>query len=372
MKKRLGILGVVLGVRLIIGGVLSRACVEGEKVRLAGIVEKVDQTDSKTVIWLKDWGVEMEKNRKILTKNRVKVVGSCGKRVIDFLLSRNRLIEGQVLEVGENIVAKAGLSLWLDNFRLRLIEIYQKQLPWPESALVAGIVIGYQSNLGEFYDKLVNAGVIHIVVASGYNVAIVAVVVLNILIQLMKRKWATLGAMGAIIFYVFLAGGQPPVVRAAIMGSLVFVGKAYGKQVEAKWLLWLTAWVMVMIEPALLASVSFQLSVAATGGILYFEPIIRGGMEYRNRVLTWMAETELAPTLAAQAATLPIILWHFGRVSLVAPLTNILVLPLVPPLMGVGAMQLLLGLMYKPLGLIVGWMSWSLAKVIVMVVRILG
>ena len=90
MGKRLLIIALVLGVRLVVGGVVSRACLKGERVRLAGIVEKSDQTDSQSIIWLKDWAVEMPKNRIFLQNKMIKVVGRCERGVIDFFLSRNR------------------------------------------------------------------------------------------------------------------------------------------------------------------------------------------------------------------------------------------------------------------------------------------
>jgi competence protein ComEC len=217
-----------------------------------------------------------------------------------------------------------------------------------------------------FYDSLIETGTVHVVVASGYNVVVVGSVVLNLLVYLMRRQQATLLALIAMVGYGWLAGGEAPVVRAVIMGSLVFLARATGRQTESGWLLVVAGWLMLMVNPQLIESVSFQLSLAATAGLIWVEPKIREGMErVKSSWMRVMMETELSPTLAAQITTAPIIWWNFGRLSLISPVVNMLVLPLVPMMMGLGAGQLVLGRLVAPF-------TYAVAHLFVVIVRWFG
>lgn len=257
-------------------------------------------------------------------------------------------------------------------FREKLVRVYRQQLPEPEAGLVAGVVLGFKSSLDKgFQQELIKTGTVHVVVASGYNVVIVGSVVFNILIYFMKRFRATMGAILFMAFYAVLAGGEPPVTRAVIMGGLVFIAKAVGRPSATGWLLFLAAFLMLMVQPSLLTSVSFQLSVAATVGLVYVEPLIREffeGMVLKYRPMKAVLETELVPTLAAQVTTTPIIFWYFGRISLISPLVNVLVLPLVPLMMGLGAVQLLLSIVFRPLGYLVAPLTYSVSHLFVVLI----
>lgn len=254
--------------------------------------------------------------------------------------------------------------------REKLVSVYQRQLPEPEAGLVAGVVLGHKLSLSEdFKEALVETGTIHVVVASGYNVVVVGSVVLNLLLYLMKRSRATIGAIIGMSFYALLAGGEPPVVRAVIMAGLVFWARAIGRASATWWLLFLAVWSMLMIEPGLLNSISFQLSVAATAGMIWLEPWIRELFEGRNKLIDFLFRTELSPSLAAQVTTAPLIWWYFGRLSLISPLVNVLVLPLVPMIMVLGAAQLFLAVWWHPLALAVAPFTYSVAHLFVIVVQ---
>lgn len=105
--------------------------------------------------------------------------------------------------------------------------------------------------------------------------------------------------------------------------------------------------------------------MAATGGLVFLEPKIRHVFSSKYAVVSMLARTELAPTLSAQIMTAPIIWWHFGRLSLVSPLVNLLVLPFVPPLMLLGSIQLVLGWVVAPF-------SYALLHLIVVIINFFG
>ena len=118
------------------------------------------------------------------------------------------------------------------------------------------------------------------------------------------------------------------------MASVVLLARESGRRGQASAALSLTCAGMLLIDPATIADVGFQLSVVATAGLLAWATPLRDRLVARlpRRTPSWLLEA-LAVSLAAQAATLPLVLFHFGRLSLVAPLANLLVAPLVAPAM---------------------------------------
>jgi len=127
--------------------------------------------------------------------------------------------------------------------------------------------------------------------------------------------------------------------------------------------LWVTGALMLIYNPLYIVDIGFQLSFVATAGLLYLEPWIkeRGSTWFRpyEKVIGGYLADYLFPTLAATIATLPVILWHFGRVSWISPLVNILVLPVVPLIMLLSGLTLVGGqimalILYAPLA----YMIW--------------
>ena len=231
----------------------------------------------------------------------------------------------------------------------------------------------------EFYQQLVNTGTLHIVAASGFNVMIVASVLMKTFAKLLPRGWAIVGGVVGIVVYVLLSGASASVVRAGIMGSLTLMAYYLGRPAEARRLLWVTGAIMLLINPLLILDIGFQLSFAATAGLLYIEP---GMQELQGSVLCKKPKNSLQrtdpcngiqmilanylyPTLAATIATLPIILWHFGRVSWISPLVNVLVLPIVPLIMGMCALTLIGGQ-------VVAWLTYPLLAYMVWVIKLWG
>lgn len=157
--------------------------------------------------------------------------------------------------------------------RERLVAVGQRLLPEPEAGLVLGVVLGYKASLASyFYKQLINSGTIHIVVASGYNVMVVGSFALALFLLLFKRWLATVFSILFMILYAVLAGGEPPVIRAAIMGSVGLTGLVLGRQSRVIWTLFLTLFVMLVYDPILIESISFQLSAAAAFGIFWLKP----------------------------------------------------------------------------------------------------
>ena len=209
-----------------------------------------------------------------------------------------------------------------------------EMVPEPEAALGAGILLGVRSSIApEVSDDFAVAGLTHVVAISGWNIAIVAAIVGSLLRPLEQRRggrWlAPAAAALTIAGYVVLTGASPSVVRAALMAAAMMVARLGGSRAHAASALGLAAAVMLIVAPAVLWDVGFQLSALATAGLILFAAPIEGRLW---GLPTWLREP-IALTLAAQLTTLPVVIGSFGRLSLVAPLANVAVVPLVPLVM---------------------------------------
>jgi competence protein ComEC len=294
--------------------------------------------------------------------SKVEVVGRVSGGVIDRFLGRLWLANATLAVLTDKPTTSISESEFLKSLlsvRENLVSKYRRSLPEPESGLVAGIVFGYKKDIGqEMYQLMVKSGTIHIAVASGYNIMLVGGTVLSICFWIMKRKWASMVAILAMIFYAVEAGAEPPVLRAVVMAGAVFGAAMIGRRAIGWWILLVTGWIMILIEPLLLVSVSFQLSMAASAGLMIVEPwISRKLNKSHEKLVEVLGGSGILTSLATMMTTAPIIWWQFGRMSPIGIVSNILILPLVPPLMIFGAaMQVLPEVFSWPTYVIAHWM----------------
>jgi competence protein ComEC len=217
-------------------------------------------------------------------------------------------------------------------------------VPEPEAALAAGILLGVRSGIDPtINDAFARAGLNHVVAISGWNIAIVAALVAAAarpLTRLPAGRWlAAFAAAAAVVGYVLLTGASPSVVRAALMAGALLLARLGGSRSHAISALMLAALVMVLVAPTVVWDVGFQLSGLATAGLIWFGPA------FEARLARWPAliREPVALTMAAQVTTLPVVLLNFERLSLIAPLANVVVVPLVPLVMLASAMASLVG-----------------------------
>lgn len=207
-------------------------------------------------------------------------------------------------------------------------------LPEPQAGLGAAMLIGLRDLVArDVSDDFRTAGLSHVVAISGWHIALLGAVVGALLRGIGRRRRSAL-VLAAIVSYSILAGGSPSVIRAAVMASVVLLARESGRRGQASAALGLAVGGILLVEPETVADVGFQLSVAATAGLLRWASPLQAWLRRRMPSATpgWLLEA-LAVSLAAQAATLPLVLLHFGRLSLVAPLANLLVAPIVAPVM---------------------------------------
>lgn len=210
----------------------------------------------------------------------------------------------------------------------------------PQASLLMGILIGARKTLPQsVIDNFNTAGVSHVIAISGYNISII-IKSLEYLAKLFGRRFSFWLSLIIIFGFVIISGASASVIRAAVMGSLLLVAFNIGRQYSITPALFFSALVMLIINPKILFwDIGFQLSFAATFGIVYFSPLLdKLTSGWPNPI---QIKSILLTTMAAIVSTLPFILFYFGRLSLVAPLVNILILPFVPLTMLLGFLTVL-------------------------------
>jgi competence protein ComEC len=255
-------------------------------------------------------------------------------------------------------------------FALRhaVIAAVDRALPEPQAALVLGVVFGYRAALPVvLQQQMIASGLIHIVVISGLKVSLLARIIHQALGRWLPSA-APLIAVGAMAGYALLAGASAAALRAAVMGMLVVIAGRLRRDSHVFVSLALTAAVMLGLKPALAADVSFQLSFAGTIGIAAMTDRIASRLGWIPAVL----RDPFAASIAAEAATWPLMLANFHQLSLIGPAANALVLPLLPVVMILGGTGAFLG---SPLAA-AGWPLLQAAGVIAswyrMVIESLG
>ncbi len=252
------------------------------------------------------------------------------------------------------------------NFRHLLEEKISQILPEPESSLLAGVVLGVKRNLPEdFYEALQKSGTLHVIVVSGTNITYV-ITVLAAISGLLARPIRIALTIFGILAYALMVGGGAAVWRAALMGLATLIALVFGRRRLAQETLFLSAAVLLLANPMGLWQVGFQLSFAATSGIIFLQDLI----DRQLQALPNPVREGLVTTLAAQIAVLPVISYNFQTLSIISPLSNLLTFLLIPLITIVGAATALIALMWLPLGRFVAPLIYVPAKLFVTIVKL--
>lgn len=223
---------------------------------------------------------------------------------------------------------------FLSAIRSRIETTFKQILPSNEAGLLLGIVLGVRGGIDQdFYDQLKLTGVLHVVAASGANISMVSAFLLSIFITFMKRQTAIIFTIIGICFYAVLSGFDPPIIRAAIMAGVAYGAALLGRQNAGVLSLLMAAFVMLIVDPALVQDIGFQLSFLSTLGIIIIKPIIDKVPPFNRKMVV---TEDLSTTLAAQIATVPLMVTVFGTYSPASIIVNLLILWTIPFLMILG------------------------------------
>lgn len=276
------------------------------------------------------------------------------------------------------------LQGWLAAQRGQMLAVLTRIFPEPQAALISGMLLGEDQGIPNWLQAAFRAtGTTHIVAISGFNIALVAGLVLKVFGGWLPERYARWPAVLAVTVYTLLAGADGSVVRAAVMATLVLLsgGLARGGYRNGVYAVSTGVILITAVNPGWLWDVGFQLSVVATLGlIVYATPFSRAaegwlarwlGNETARQFGRGLAEYTTV-TLAAQVTTLPLIVFYFHELSLISLVANLVVLPVQPLLFGLGALALLAGLVWLPLGQAVALLDWPLLAYTIEGVRLLA
>ncbi len=273
-------------------------------------------------------------------------------RGISYLMAHPEITR---ISMGEGNAVYAALLTFKDHLLWNIHAL----LPEPHASLLGGIVLGAKEAMGEtLLDNFRTVGVIHIVVLSGYNMVVVAQGI-QYLLKPLPRLLALIAASGSIAAFAVMAGAGATVIRASSMAIVALYARASGRTVHALSLLALAGFAMAVVNPyVLLYDPAFQLSFVATAGLIIGTPLIA---PYLVRLPIGSALREIvAATVSTQLAVLPLLLYMTGTVSVVALLTNLLILLFIPLTMFLGFCVGFLGLVHPLLALPCAYGAYAL------------
>jgi competence protein ComEC len=268
----------------------------------------------------------------------------------------------------------------LYHIRTILATLISQSLPQPEAALLIALLLSLRTPalkpLIPFFNE---TGTAHLIAPSGFKVTVLAGLVATNTRWLYektdaqkipmlpaqkfranRRRWlATALTISSIAAYTILNGAGPAALRAGMMGILLVLAPRLGRIYNIYTGLALTALLMSLFDPFVLWDAGFQLSFIGTLGIVLFTPHFQRLLHPIERLPLGHFIAEIsAVTLAAQIATLPILALDFNQVSFIAPIANILTVPLLGTVIFIGILLCGAGMLFAPLGILCGWVAW--------------
>ncbi|MFC1727447.1 ComEC/Rec2 family competence protein [Patescibacteria group bacterium] len=310
---------------------------------------------------------------------RIEAIGTFKKRVINIFQTQYYSYYPSIVPIKENghkIGSKARIIRALTQQRGRFESLIERVLNEPQSSLLNGILLGAKKRMpSDFEETLRRTGTLHVVVASGQNVTMLANFLMGVLCWVISRRKAVVFVLLSIVGYILMVGAEAPVVRAGIMASFVFLAQAFGREAGETWALLIAATLMLLISPLILFDLGFQLSFTAMAGMIWFYPLFTNSDWWQKKLffgrLNWFKEA-LATTLSAQIMVFPVILINFGQLSLLSPFVNGLVIWVVPLVMILGLPIIILGLFSFFLSQVAAWLVWPLLTYFVQVISLSG
>ncbi|MDH4367940.1 MAG: ComEC/Rec2 family competence protein, partial [Dehalococcoidia bacterium] len=286
--------------------------------------------------------------------------------------------EVEVLDRGQGIRPLQ----WIYSLRERLAASLARALPEPQGSLAQAVLLGLRGNIPDSVNEAFSrTGTAHLLAISGLHMSIIIALLLSLGVLVFGRQrslyiWL---ALALTWLYTLLAGMNPPVIRAAIMGSLFLIAVYLGRQGSAIIALAFAAAVMVGVQPGLLWTVSFQLSFLAMAGLILLYPYFQAwGRKAVARIFAGrealaaagnMIADVFAASLAATIAVAPLIAYNFGIVSLVGLPATFFALPALPFVIVTSTLVAFVGLIASFAAQVLGWLAWLFLSYLVFLVR---
>lgn len=257
--------------------------------------------------------------------------------------------------VAENKGSKIKSNLF--SLKNRAIANLQKALPAESAAFMSGIILGERAEFSkELKIAMANSGTTHLVALSGYNISVIGLAIGVMFGYFLNRRWTFTLSVLVILVFVLMTGAEASVVRAAVMGSILLLAKQVGRIYSFRNAITLAAFFMILENPRVLNfDVGFQLSFAALLGLVYLAPALERFFRLNKENDFFGVKENFLNTFSAQLAVAPMLISYFGNFSLIAVISNILILTLMPVTMALGFILAGLGFISYYFSLVFGW-----------------
>jgi len=239
----------------------------------------------------------------------------------------------------------------------------------PQEGLLEALIFGEEGRISkEWKDKLNFTGTRHIAAVSGMNITIITFLIFALALSLgFWRNQAIYLTIFLLFLYILMIGAPASAVRAGIMAALFLAAQCFGRLSSGLRPVIFAATFMLAQNPLLLRlDVGFQLSFLAILGMIYLQPAFSG--RFFSKIpnpKVFPIRTTLSATLAAQTFTLPILIYNFGYISLISPITNILIVPFLAPITILIFLFGISAILFWPLGFLLSLPTWPFLTYIV-------
>lgn len=202
----------------------------------------------------------------------------------------------------------------------------------PTSSIIKSMITGNKYVIDkDIKEDFINTGLIHILVISGLHIGFCAVIFMFVFKLLgLKLNYVYILTIPTMFFYVLLTGANPPAIRAAIMATCLLTALMIEREPLIYNALALSALIILIINPQNLFTASFQLSFLATLGILYLYPKLNVCFgKIKNKYVKYFWSIACV-TLSAQIALIPLLVFYFGKLSIISFVLNLIIVPIIP------------------------------------------
>ncbi|MDQ7824383.1 MAG: DNA internalization-related competence protein ComEC/Rec2 [Candidatus Eremiobacteraeota bacterium] len=242
--------------------------------------------------------------------------------------------------------------IWMASYmRSSMEKVFKASHASEKCALLSGIVFGDKSAISDdLQEQFRVTGTLHLLAASGMNVALLTCTVLALCRLLgLSRRHGSLLALPVIVVYTFMAGATPCIVRASLMASLCLLARLARREADLANTLFCAAFVMMAVSPQSLFDIGFQLSCGAVAGIIIGVPLFQQCWERKKGLLRYFLELFLI-SCAVQLILTPLVAFHFFQCAPLSCFFNLVVVPPAVALLHLGILEGILGLLWLPLG----------------------
>ena len=268
------------------------------------------------------------------------------------------------VEVTSGRITFSGLCLALRDL---LRDSLRVTIPMPESGVLEGILFGKRDHIPYSVTRDFNrSGIAHVLAVSGLHIAIFTALLAG-LFSLLKIpvRFGRVMILAFLAIFCAMAGFTPSVLRACLMAGILTIGKMNNRYLNSVDVLLLAAVVILLFSPYCIVNLSFLLSFFSVLGILLFaKPLEKALRGDRCKKMKGVVIGSVSVSLAAMVFTTPILAIAFGCFSILSPLVNLLVIPLMAPLMAFGFLTAVTGLFFPPVAQLCGFVAQQLCSIL--------